>query len=364
MTAHSVLNVRAAPEWGNSELYNYYERNGLGYGTVHETDLETCDVLKPTRHGNEPLGKCIQGIADRGDSGIDNIAYLSGDNTRLGTDHTKTDVYESKENMLDSHSISENQSESDMDLVEDISSYDEIYSDTEDGEYFLREESLEEILDSGTFTSSPCTVVSFQDKHSLTDLDPSTALRSSEVPDPWDKWEDVDLAYFCVFDEMPMEICDQNAVHSSPVGFVSSSIDIVDYVKDILRRHSSLELSLFAKSPDCDDAATFCSILTDKLQYCQSDTSDSVRYFSNDSFKAMNAKQRFFDAAFNNEPYIGSKCINSCNVKSAPKHQLTDVINSNIQNKNVLNNAEATAVSNIPSKVSRKMFSPTIFLQY
>ena len=35
MTAHSVLNVRAAPEWGNSELYRYYERNGLGYGTVH-----------------------------------------------------------------------------------------------------------------------------------------------------------------------------------------------------------------------------------------------------------------------------------------------------------------------------------------
>ena len=81
--------------------------------------------------------------------------------------------------------------------------------------------------------------VSFQDKHSLTDLDPSTALRSSEVPDPWDRWEDVDLASFCVFDEMPMEIYDQNAVHSSPVGFVSSSIDIVDYVEDILRRHVS-----------------------------------------------------------------------------------------------------------------------------
>ena len=329
-----------------------------------ETGLETCDVLKPTRHGNEPLGECIQGITDKGDSGIDNIAYLSGDNTRLGPDHTKTDVYESKENMLDSHSISENQSESDMDLVEDISSDDEIYSDTEDGEYFLREESLEEILDFGTFTSSPCTVVSFQDKHSLTDLDPGTALRSSEVPDPRNKLEDVDLASFCVFDEMPMEKYDQNAVHSSPVGFVSSSIDIVDYVKDILRRHSSLELLLFAKLLDCDDAASFCSILTDKLQYCQSDTSDSVRYFSNVSFKAMNSKQRFFDAAFNNEPCIGSKCINSCNADSAPKHQLTDAINSNIQNKNVLNNAEATAVSNIPSKVSRKMFSPTIFLQY
>ena len=70
-----------------------------------DTGLETCDVLKPTRHGNEPLGKCIQSITDKGDC-IDNIACLSGDNTRLGTDHTKTDVYESKENMLDSHSIS------------------------------------------------------------------------------------------------------------------------------------------------------------------------------------------------------------------------------------------------------------------
>ena len=91
---------------------------------------------------------------------------------------------------------------------------------------------------------------------------------------------------------------------------------------------------------------------------------DSVRYFSKDSFKAMNAKQRFFDAAFNNEPCVGSKCVNSCNANSTPKHQLSDAINSNIQNKNVLNIAEATAVSNIPSKVSRKMFFPTIFLQY
>ena len=146
--------------------------------------------------------------------------------------------------MLDSHSICENQSESDMDLVEDISSDDEIYSYTEDGKYFSREESLEEILDFGPFTSSPSTVVSFQDKHSLTDLDPGTAQRSSEVPDPWDKWEDVDLASFCLLDEMPLDIYDQNAVHSSPVGFVSSSIDIVHYVEDILRRHSSLELLL------------------------------------------------------------------------------------------------------------------------
>ena len=326
-----------------------------------DTGLETCDELKPTRHGNELLDNSIQSAGTKESSGIDNIAYWSGDDTG-GTGHTQ--VYESRENMLDSKSISENQSESDMDLIEDISSDDEIYSDTDDGEYFSTEESLEEILDFGSFTSSPCTVVSFQDKHSLTDLDPGTVLRSSEVPDPWDRWEDVDLVSLCVFDEMPMEIYDQNTVHSSPVGFMSSSVDIIDYVEDILRRHSSLELLLFAKSPDCDDAVSFCSILTDKLQYCQSDTPDSVRYFSNDSFKAMNAKQRFFDAACNNEPCNGSTYINSYSANSVPKHQLFDVMNSNIQNKNVLNNAEATAVSNIPSKVSRIMFSPTIFLQY
>ena len=326
-----------------------------------DAGLETCDELKPTRHGNELLDNSIQSAVAKENSGIDNIAYLSGDDTG-GTGHTQ--VYESRKNMLYCKSISENQSESDMDLIEDISSDDEIYSDTDDGEYFSTEESLEEILDSGSFTSSPCTVVSFQNKHSLTDLDPGTALRSSEVPDPWDRWEDVDLVFLCVFDEMPMEIYDQNAVHSNPIGFVSSSVDIVDYVEDILRRHSLLEHLLFAKSPDCDDAVSFCSILTDKLQYCQSDTPDSVRYFSNVSFKAMNAKQKFFDAAFNNEPCNGSIYINSYNANSAPKHQLFHVMNSNIQNKSVLNNAEATAVSNIPNKVSRKRFSPTIFLQY
>ena len=152
-------------------------------------------------------------------------------------------------------------------------------------------------------------------------------------------------------------------MHSSPVGFVSSSIDIVDYVEDILRRHSSLELLLFAKSPDCDDAASFCSILTDKLQYCQSDTSDSVRYFSNDSFKAMSAKQRFFHAAFNNEPCIGSTYVNSYKANHVTNHQLFDASNSNILNKNVLNIAEAIAVSNTPSKISRRMFFPTTYLQ-
>ena len=315
-----------------------------------DTGLETCNELKPTRHGNELLEMSIQSATERRDSGIDNLTCLSGDDTKLGTDHTKADVYESSNDMSEGKSISENQSESDMDLVEDISSDDEIYSDTDDGEYFSAVESLEETLETELLsTSVPCTVVSSQIQCSLNDLDPSADFKSSEIPDQNDKLEDDDFDY-CVFDEMPMEIYDQNAVHSNPIGFLSSLVDIVDYVEDIRRRHSSLEHLLFAKSPDCDDAASFCSILTDKLQYCQSDTSDSVRYFSNDSFKAMNAKQRFFDATFNNEPCIDSKCIDSCNANSAPKHQLTDAIHSNIQNKNVLNIAEATAVSNIPSK--------------
>ena len=66
-------------------------------------------------------------------------------------------------NMLVSHSISENQSESDMDLKDDILYDDEVYPDTDDGEYFLTDESLEEILDFGSFKSSPCTDVSFQE---------------------------------------------------------------------------------------------------------------------------------------------------------------------------------------------------------
>ena len=78
----------------------------------------------------------------------------------------------------------------------------------------------------------------------------------------------------------------------------------------------------------------------------------------------MNAKQRFFDAAFNNEPCIGSTCINSCKAINVTKHQLFDAPNSNILNRNVLNIAEATAVSNIASKISRRIFFPTTFLQY
>ena len=148
--------------------------------------LETCNVIKPTRHGKEPLGKSIQNNPAKGDSSNSNLTYLSGDDTKLGTDHTKADVYESSNNMSVSSSMSENQIQSDSSLEDDLFSLaedNEICSDSDDGSYFLADESLEEVLDASS-KSSPCTVVSSQEKHSLTDLDPGTAQRSSEVPDP------------------------------------------------------------------------------------------------------------------------------------------------------------------------------------
>ena len=139
-------------------------------------------------------------------------------------------------------------------------------------------------------------------KTSLTDLDPSTAQRSSEVPDPWDRWEDVDFASCCVFDEVLLETCDDEKSFR-PIDFVGSSADDIDYAAEFHRGYSNLKQLLSADLlDDCNDANSIWSILTDKLLYCQSDTSDSVRYFSYDSLKAKSAKQRFFDAALNNEP--------------------------------------------------------------
>ena len=54
--------------------------------------LETCNIMKSARHGKELLSKSIQSTT-QGDSGIDNLTCLSGDDTKLGTDHTKADVY-------------------------------------------------------------------------------------------------------------------------------------------------------------------------------------------------------------------------------------------------------------------------------
>ena len=182
----------------------------------------------------------------------------------------------------------------------------EICSDSDDGAYILADESLEEVLDASS-KSTPCTVVSSQENHSLTDLDPSTVLRSLEVPDPRNKWEDVDLASFCVFNDLPLEPCNKEVILSRPIGFAGSSTGEIDYAKDFLRRHYTLKQFLSAKLPDdWNDANSIWSILTDKLLYCQSDTSDSVRYFSYDSLKAESAKQRFFYAALNNEPCSGT----------------------------------------------------------
>ena len=45
---------------------------------------------------------------------------MSGDDTKLGTDHTKADVYESSNDMSVGSSISENQIQSDSDLEDDL----------------------------------------------------------------------------------------------------------------------------------------------------------------------------------------------------------------------------------------------------
>ena len=111
------------------------------------------------------------------------------------------------------------------------------------------------------------------------------------------------------------------------IGFTGSSTDEIDYAKEFLRRHSTLKQLLAAKLPDdCNDADSIWSILTDKLMYCQSDTSDSVRYFSYDSLKAESAKQRFFDAALNNEPCSGTSYIDSCNIAELYRDQLYDAV--------------------------------------
>ena len=320
--------------------------------------METCNLIKPTRHGKELLGKSIQSATEKGDSGNDSLTYLSGDDTKLGTNHTKADVHESSNDMSVGSSINENEIQSDSDLEDDLFSLaedNEICSDSDDGAYILADESLEEVLDASS-KSTPCTVVSSQEKHSLTDLDPTTVLRSSEVPDPRNKWEDIDLASCCVFNDLSLEPFDKKVILSRPIGFAGSSTDEIEYAKNFLRGHSTLKQFLSAKLPDdWNDTNSIWSILRDNLLYCQSDTSDSVRYFSYDSLKAESAKQRFFDATLNNEPCSGTSYIDSCNIAELYRDQLYDAVP--IPKKKTLNTAEATASSNIPT-------GKTVFPQY
>ena len=55
--------------------------------------LETCNVIKSMRHGKETLGKGIQNNPAKEVSSNSNLTCLSGDDTKLGTDHTKADIY-------------------------------------------------------------------------------------------------------------------------------------------------------------------------------------------------------------------------------------------------------------------------------
>ena len=98
-------------EINDDEFHKMMSADDLTYSTAFSDEvfdngerqtyagLETCNVMKSTRHRNELLGMSIQSAIERGDSGNDNLAYLSGDDTKLGTDHTKADVYESSNDM-------------------------------------------------------------------------------------------------------------------------------------------------------------------------------------------------------------------------------------------------------------------------
>ena len=67
--------------------------------------MQAWKPVKSTRHGKELLRKSIQSTTTQGDSGIDNLTCLSGDDTKLGTEHTKADVYESSNDVSESKSI-------------------------------------------------------------------------------------------------------------------------------------------------------------------------------------------------------------------------------------------------------------------
>ena len=73
--------------------------------------------------------------------------------------------------------------------------------------------------------------------------------------------------------------------------------------------------------------------------------------------KVKSAKQRFFDAALNNEPcsnksYLDSCNIEYCNITDLYRDQLCDAVPILLKNqkKKTPNTAEATASSNVPTK--------------
>ena len=85
----------------------------------------------------------------------------------------------------------------------------------------MADESLVGTLDA-SFKSVPCTDVSPQPQHknvgsrSVPELDLGTDLLSSVVPNPSDKRED-DFGSFCVFDEVPLESCDNEVIFPAPL---------------------------------------------------------------------------------------------------------------------------------------------------
>ena len=86
-------------------------------------------------------------------------------------------------------------------------------SDSDNGGYFLADESLERTLDA-SFKSVPCMTGVATQTLSVKQLDPDTVL-SSKVPNSEGKADD-DLK-FCVFDEMPMDVLTMMSVFPIPL---------------------------------------------------------------------------------------------------------------------------------------------------
>ena len=103
---------------------------------------------------------------------------MSGDDTKLGTDHTKAEVYESSNSMLVGDSIREDQNDTDIDLDDKFFSLareEDNDSDSDNGGYILADESLERTLDA-SFKSIPGMTGVATQTLSVKQLDPDTVF--------------------------------------------------------------------------------------------------------------------------------------------------------------------------------------------
>ena len=86
-----------------------------------------------------------------------------------------------------------------------------------------------------SFKSYPCTIVVSTQTQSVDELDPSTVLVSSGVPDYSDKWEENDDLCFCLFDEMPLDVFDNDVCFPTPLVLLVPLLILLTMLKIFLR---------------------------------------------------------------------------------------------------------------------------------